>query len=302
MQKNSLKKKSASGKVKHKKMALGKGLGALIPGLEKEEEAKPDFFYCDIDMIRPNRFQPRATFSEDDLQELADSIKTQGVLQPLLVRQDDAGYELIAGERRLRASKRAGLTQVPVVVKRVTDDKLLEMSLVENIQRENLNPIEEAEAYHRLISQLDLTQDQASARVGKSRSAVANFLRLRQLPDQIKANITDGTLSMGHARALLGAETAAQQLAAWRAVISKKLSVRETENLVRRLKSQKKTPKVSLNRSEQIYLTSLAEDLSRHLGTKTLIKKDGQKGKVEIEFYSNDDLERLIERLKQVKK
>jgi len=302
MQKNSLKKKNASGKAKHKKIALGKGLGALIPGIEKEEEAKQDFFYCDIDLICPNRFQPRATFSKEDLQELADSIKTQGVLQPLLVRPDDAGYELIAGERRLRASKRAGLTQVPVVIKRVTDDKLLEMSLVENIQRENLNPIEEAEAYHRLISQLDLTQDQASARVGKSRSAVANFLRLRQLPDQIKASITDGTLSMGHARALLGAETAAQQLAAWRAVISKKLSVRETENLVRRLKSQKKTPKVSLNRSEQIYLTSLAEDLSRHLGTKTLIKKDGQKGKVEIEFYSNDDLEHLIDRLKQVKK
>jgi ParB family chromosome partitioning protein len=302
MQKNSLKKRSASGKVKHKKIALGKGLGALIPGIEKEEEAKQDFFYCDIDLIRPNRFQPRATFSEEDLQELADSIKTQGVLQPLLVRPDDAGYELIAGERRLRASKRTGLTQVPVVIKRVTDDKLLEMSLVENIQRENLNPIEEAEAYHRLISQLDLTQDQASARVGKSRSAVANFLRLRQLPDQIKASITEGKLSMGHARALLGAETAAQQLAAWRTVISKKLSVRETENLVRRLKSQKKTPKVSLNRSEQIYLTSLAEDLSRHLGTKTLIKKDGQKGKVEIEFYSNDDLEHLIDRLKQTKR
>ncbi len=302
MQKNSLKKKTASGKVKRKKMALGKGLGALIPGIEKEDEAKQDFFYCDIDLIRPNRFQPRATFSEEDLQELADSIKTQGVLQPLLVRKDDAGYELIAGERRLRASKRAGLTQVPVVIKRVTDDKLLEMSLVENIQREDLNPIEEAEAYHHLITQLDLTQDQASARVGKSRSAVANFLRLRQLPDQIKASITDGTLSMGHARALLGAETPAQQLAAWRAVVSKKLSVRETENLVRRLKSEKKQPTVSINRSEQIHLTSLAEDLSRHLGTKILIKKNGQKGKVEIEFYSNDDLERLIDRLKQVKK
>jgi ParB family chromosome partitioning protein len=302
MQKNSLKKKSASGNVKRKKMALGKGLGALIPGIEKEEEAKQDFFYCDIDLIRPNRFQPRTTFSEEDLQELADSIKTQGVLQPLLVRKDDAGYELIAGERRLRASKRTGLTQVPVVIKRVTDDKLLEMSLVENIQRENLNPIEEAEAYHRLITQLDLTQDQASARVGKSRSAVANFLRLRQLPDQIKTSITDGTLSMGHARALLGSETPAQQLAAWRAVVTKKLSVRETENLVRRLKSEKKKPKVSINQSEQIHLTSLAEDLSRHLGTKILIKKDGQKGKVEIEFYSNDDLERLIDRLKQVTK
>jgi ParB family chromosome partitioning protein len=302
MQKNSLKKKTASGKVKHKKMALGKGLDALIPGIEKEEDAKRDFFYCDIDLIRPNRFQPREAFSEEDLQELADSIKAQGVLQPLLVRKDDAGYELIAGERRLRASKRTGLTQVPVVIKRVTDDKLLEMSLVENIQRENLNPIEEAEAYHRLITQLNLTQDQASARVGKSRSAVANFLRLRQLPDQIKDSITDGTLSMGHARALLGAETSAQQVAAWRAVVARKLSVRETENLVRRLKSEKKKPRVSINRSEQLHLTSLAEDLSRHLGTKTLIKKNGQKGKVEIEFYSNDDLERLIERLKQTKK
>ena len=302
MQKNSLKKKTASGKVKRKKMALGKGLDALIPGIEKEEEAKREFFYCDIDLIRPNRFQPREAFSEEDLQELADSIKTQGVLQPLLVRKDDAGYELIAGERRLRASKRTGLTQVPVVIKRVTDDKLLEMSLVENIQRENLNPIEEAEAYHRLITQLNLTQDQASARVGKSRSAVANFLRLRQLPDQIKDSITDGTLSMGHARALLGAETSAQQVAAWRAVVARKLSVRETENLVRRLKSEKKKPRVSISRSEQLHLTSLAEDLSRHLGTKTLIKKDGQKGKVEIEFYSNDDLERLIERLKQTKK
>jgi ParB family chromosome partitioning protein len=302
MQKNSLKKKTASGKVKHKKMALGKGLDALIPGIEKEEDAKRDFFYCDIDLIRPNRFQPREAFSEEDLQELADSIKAQGVLQPLLVRKDDAGYELIAGERRLRASKRTGLTQVPVVIKRVTDDKLLEMSLVENIQRENLNPIEEAEAYHRLITQLNLTQDQASARVGKSRSAVANFLRLRQLPDQIKDSITDGTLSMGHARALLGAETSAQQVAAWRAVVARKLSVRETENLVRRLKSEKKKPRVSISRSEQLHLTSLAEDLSRHLGTKTLIKKNGQKGKVEIEFYSNDDLERLIERLKQTKK
>ena len=301
MQKNSLKKMTASGKVKRKKMALGKGLDALIPGIEKEEDAKREFFYCDIDLIRPNRFQPREAFSEDDLQELADSIKTQGVLQPLLVRKDDAGYELIAGERRLRASKRTGLTQVPVVIKRVTDDKLLEMSLVENIQRENLNPIEEAEAYHRLITQLNLTQDQASARVGKSRSAVANFLRLRQLPDQIKDSITDGTLSMGHARALLGAETSAQQVAAWRAVVARKLSVRETENLVRRLKSEKKKPRVSISLSEQLHLTSIAEDLSRHLGTKTLIKKDGKKGKVEIEFYGNDDLERLVERLKQTR-
>jgi ParB family chromosome partitioning protein len=297
MQKNKLK---SSSKTKRKKMALGRGLGALIPDIEKAEAAKmQDYFYCDIDLIRPNRFQPRANFSEADLQELSDSIKTQGILQPLLVRKDEAGYELIAGERRWRASKKAGLTQVPVIVKRVTDEKLLEMSLVENIQRENLNPIEEAEAYHRLISQLNLTQDQASARVGKSRSAVANFLRLRQLPEQIKNSITEGMLSMGHARALLGTENSAQQITAWRAVVSKKLSVRETENLVRRLKSEKKKPKVTRDRSEQIYLTSLAEDLSRHLGTKILILKDGQKGKVQIEFYGNDDLERLIDLLKQ---
>ena len=300
MQKSNLTKNSGSSEVKRKKMALGKGLGALIPGLEKEEaEKKQDYFYCDIDLIRPNRFQPRTAFSEDDLQELTESIKNQGVLQPLLVRHDEAGYELIAGERRLRAAKRAGLTQVPVVIKRVSDGKLLEMSLVENIQRENLNPIEEAEAYQRLITQLNLTQDQAAARVGKSRSAVANFLRLRQLPDQIKASIMDGTLSMGHARALLGAESSAQQLGAWRAVVTKEMSVRETEKLVRRMKAAKKKPRVAGDRSEQIYLSGLAEDLSRHFGTKILIKKNCQKGKVEIEFYSNDDLERLINRLKK---
>ena len=299
MQKNKKTKNAGSVSVKRKKMALGKGLGALIPDIETEQENKKDYFYCDTHLIRPNRFQPRRRFTDEDLAELAESIKTQGILQPLLVRQDETGYELITGERRLRAAKRAGLTQVPVLIKRVNDDKLLEMAIVENIQREDLNPIEEAEAYHRLITQLKLTQDQASARVGKSRSAVANFLRLRQLPDQIKAGITDGTLSMGHARALLGAETSTQQLAAWRSVVSKKLSVRETEALIRRLKAEKKKPRVSENRSEQIHLSRLAEDLSRHFGTKIMIKKHGQKGKVEIEFYNNDDLDRLIHRLRQ---
>ncbi len=281
-----------------RKMALGKGLGALIPEIAPDKEEQKDYFFCDIDLIRPNRFQPRLNFAEEDLQELTDSIRTQGILQPLLVRKDEGGYELIAGERRLRAAKRARLTQVPVVIKRVKDDKLLELAIVENIQRENLNPIEEAEAYHQLITQLNLTQDQASARVGKSRSTVANLLRLRQLPDQIKDSIKDGSLSMGHARAILGAEESPRQLAAWRAVVAKGLSVRQTEALVRRLKSEKKKPQVSRNRTEEIYLSGLAEDLSRHFGTKITIKKDGQKGKVEIEFYSNDDLDRLIRRLK----
>ena len=299
MQKNKKTKNAGPVSVKRKKMALGKGLGALIPDIETEQENKKEYFYCDTDLIRPNRFQPRRRFTDEDLAELAESIKSQGILQPLLVRQDEAGYELITGERRLRAAKRAGLTQVPVLIKRVNNDKLLEMAIVENIQREDLNPIEEAEAYHRLITQLKLTQDQASARVGKSRSAVANFLRLRQLPDQIKAGITDGTLSMGHARALLGAETSTQQLAAWRSVVSKKLSVRETEALIKRLKAEKKKPRAPENRSEQIHLSRLAEDLSRHFGTKIMIKKHGQKGKVEIEFYNNDDLDRLIHRLRQ---
>ena len=299
MQKNKKPTTAGSVSVKRKKMALGKGLGALIPDIETEQENKKDYFYCDTHLIRPNRFQPRRRFADEDLAELSESIKTQGILQPLLVRQNEAGYELITGERRLRAAKRAGLTQVPVLIKRVNDDKLLEMAIVENIQRQDLTPIEEAEAYHRLISQLKLTQDQASARVGKSRSAVANFLRLRQLPDQIKAHISDGTLSMGHARALLGAETSAQQLAAWRSVVSKKLSVRETEALIKRLKAEKSKPRVSENRSEQIHLSGLAEDLSRHFGTKIMIKKHGRKGKVEIEFYSNDDLDRLIQRLRQ---
>ena len=282
-------------------MALGKGLSALIPEAESDGKESKDYFLCDIDLIRPNRFQPRLNFSEQDLQELTDSITAQGILQPLLVRKDADGYELIAGERRLRAAKRARLSQVPVVLKRVDDEKMLEMAIVENIQRENLNPIEEAEAYHQLITRLNLTQDQASARVGKSRSAVANFLRLRQLPDQIKDSITDGSLSMGHARAILGAETASQQLAAWRAVIGKGLSVRQTETLIRRLKSEKKTPRVSRNRTEEIYLSGLAEELSRQFGTKIMIRKTGQKGKIEIEFYSNDDLDQLINRLKKAR-
>ena len=301
MQRSKLTKTVGAKAGKRKKMALGKGLGALIPEVTPDKKESKDYFLCDIDLIRPNRFQPRLNFPEQDLQELTDSIKAKGILQPLLVRKDADGYELIAGERRLRAAKRARLDQVPVVLKRVDDDKMLEIAIVENIQREDLNPIEEAEAYHRLITQLNLTQDQASARVGKSRSAVANFLRLRQLPEQIKDSITDGSLSMGHARAILGAEATAQQLVAWRAVVGKGLSVRQTETLVRRLKSEKKKSRVSRNRTEEIYLSGLAEELSRQYGTKIMIKKMGQKGKVEIEFYSNDDLDQLISRLKKAK-
>ena len=289
-----------SGSKKTKKIALGRGLDALIPGIDPVEDRSKEYFQCDIELIRPNRFQPRLRFSDDELEELSRSIKEHGIIQPLLVREDDNGYELATGERRLRAAKNAGLSHVPVVVKSITDSDLLEMSIVENIQREDLNPMEEAEAYNMLITEFNLTQDQVAVRVGKSRSAVANFLRLRQLPEQIKISIIDGVLSMGHARALLGAQTSAQQNAAWRSIISKGLSVRETENLIKRLKSEKIKPKESSPSSEQKYLLSLAEDLSRHFGTQVQIKRRGQTGTVEIKFYSNDDLDRLLSLLKQI--
>ncbi len=298
MPKERIKDKPSTGTVRRKKMALGKGLAALIPDLDAAQDKPADYFYCDIDLIRPNRFQPRKRFAQDELQELSNSIREQGILQPLLIRKDDDGYELIAGERRLRAARLAQLSQVPVIVKKISDAKLLEMSIVENIQRENFNPIEESEAYHLLIAEFNLTQDQAANRVGKSRSAVANFLRLRQLPDPIKDSISDGSLSMGHARALLGVDTSAQQLTAWRMVVSKRLSVRQTEELIRRLKSEKKRPKVAKKTSEDRYFADLSETLSRHFGTKVAIRRNGQRGKVEIDFYSNDDLDRLIGLLK----
>ena len=287
---------------KRKKMALGKGLDALIPdvGLMDDPEkstGSQSYFQCQIELIQPNRYQPRTHFAPDELSELSDSIRTQGIIQPLLVRKQDVGYELVAGERRLRAAKLAGLTKVPVVVKEISDAEMLELSIVENIQRENLNPMEEAEAYHRLITEFGLTQEQASGRVGKSRSAVANFLRLRQLPDPIKESINIGQLSMGHARALLGAETAAQQNVAWRAIIKKTLSVRQTEDLIKRLRNSAMAVERKKSTSEDRHLASVADNLSRRFGTKVQIKRRGKKGKLEIEFYSNDDLDRLIELL-----
>ena len=282
---------------KGKKLALGKGLGALIPDVEPGKE-RQDYFQCNISLIHPNRYQPRRNFAAEELNELAQSIKEQGVIQPVLVRKDDTGYELIAGERRLRAAKLAGFEKIPAIVKDVSDIELLEMSIVENIQREALNPIEEAEAYQRLISEFNLTQEKTAERVGKSRPAVANFLRLLQLPDDIKGSIIGGTLSMGHARALLGIETSAQLNAAYRTIVSKGLSVRETEALIKNLKSKKNKPSKSSKGSEQRYFIDIADDLARYFGTKVQIIRHAQKGKVEIEFYSDEDLDRLLGLLK----
>ncbi len=280
--------------------ALGRGLDSLIPQMHGSEEQDPSpYFFCDITEIRPNRYQPRIQFSKDELQELSDSIRTQGIIQPLLVRKDGAGYELIAGERRLRASKIAGLQQVPVVIKDITDREMLELSIIENIQRENLNPLEEAEAYHRLITEFDITQEEAANRVGKSRSAVTNILRLRQLPEPVKAAMMDKLLSMGHARALLGAQSTAVQNAAMRAVLANSLSVRQTEALIKRLNADKKPSRHPKPGTDQIYFKDLEESLSRHFGTRVQIKRKGKKGKLEIDFYSDEDLDRLLMLLNQ---
>lgn len=298
-----MKKSSKKPVSKRKKMALGRGLDSLIPDMDGFEasgtkSAPKAYFLCDTEIITPNRYQPRRSFKEEELEELVDSIRSQGVIQPLIVRKAQMGYELVAGERRLRAAKRAGLDQVPVVVKDISDTEMLEMSIVENIQRENLNPVEEADAYHRLITEFGLTQEKAAERVGKSRSAVANFLRIRQLPDDIKKSILNDQLTMGHARALLGFESASQQTAAWRIVVSKKLSVRETEALIKRLK---KTPEEIEKRrpdtEETRQLRHLSESLSRHFGTKVQIKRRGKRGRLEIEFYNDDDLNRLLDLL-----
>jgi len=284
---------------KRKKMALGRGLGALIPNTESPPRAQPqkEYINCDIKQIHPNRYQPRRRFAEDELAELSQSIQEQGIIQPLVVRQNTDGYELVAGERRLRAAKMAGLTTVPVVIRDLSNAKLLEMSIVENIQREDLNPMEESEAYYRLMAEFDLTQELVAERVGKSRSAIANYLRLKQLPEQIQETISNNTLSLGHAKVLLGADTPEHQMEAWQQIISKKLSVRETEQLINRLKEEKKDNIPSEPGSDEIYFSDIAEKLSRHYGTKVQIKRRGNKGKVEIEFYNDDDLNRLLELL-----
>ncbi|MEE9402021.1 MAG: ParB/RepB/Spo0J family partition protein [Desulfobacteria bacterium] len=282
-----------------KKQVLGRGLDALIPDMEASELEPEPFFYCDIDSIRPNPYQPRRRFSDQDLKGLSSSIKEKGIIQPLVVRAVSTGYELIVGERRWRAARLAGVKRVPVVVKNVSGAEMVETALVENIQREDLNPLEKADAYYRLIKEFGLTQREVAKRVGQERSTVANFLRLRNLPKLIKADIINNTLSMGHARALLGAETPAQQKEAWHRIVSGNLSVRAAEALVKKLKGRKlRTTRAKARTSEDVYIESLADDLSRYFGTQVRIVRRGDRGKVEIEFHSNKDLERLIARLK----
>ena len=291
----------ATGKKK-RRTGLGKGLDALFPeiGVEDDHPGPGGYIDCDIQRIRPNPYQPRREFPEEEMAELTASVKVHGILQPLLVRKTGNDvYEIVAGERRLRAAKLAGLGSVPVVVRSVRDKEMLEFSIIENIQRENLNAMEEAEAYQRLLSEFGLTQETVSERVGKSRSAVANFLRLNRLTDETKSALRSDTISMGHARALLGADSPVIQRKALEAIISGRLSVRETEKMVKRLNDRAKYPFEPLPASpDDIHYTGLQEDLGRFFGTKVKIMRRGKKGKLEIEFYGDDDLDRILSLLK----
>ena len=291
--------KGALGATQRKKAALGRGLASLIPDIDSIDNSHSEFFRCEVGRITPNPFQPRKHFSEKELRELSDSIRENGVLQPLLVRKKGADYELIAGERRLRASQMAGLTHVPAILKEISDTELLELSIIENIQRENLNPIEESRAYQRLMEEFDFTQEKVAERVGKSRPAVANFLRLLQLPETIQQSIQEGVIAMGHARALLAVEDPAAQEQAWKRVVEEKLSVRETEKLVKALKAGTEKPAEEKPKpaAPDPRLKDYADTLSKRFSAPVAIRQKGKKGKVEIAFASEEELGRLMELL-----
>ncbi len=289
----------------NKNRGLGKGLGALIPELEEENLDAQQV--VNIDLIVPNPYQPRKEFSDEKLNELAESIRIHGVIQPLLVREYQSKYQLIAGERRLRASKLVGLTEVPIVIREMTDQIMMEVALVENLQREDLNPIEEAEAYRRLMDEFKLTQDEIAKRVGRSRPAIANTLRLLNLPSVVQSDLAKGTLTMGHARPLLSLKTAEEQIQVWQTIQTDQLSVRQTEELIRTIidptnvsrETKKPNQKSDTKTSRDPNLTEIEDELQLSLGTKVLIKPSGVGGKIEINYYSNEDFERLYERLIQ---
>lgn len=284
---------------------LGKGLGALIPGTDITEEKKVEQSETtlDINKVEPNRKQPRKQFNEDSLIELSENIKQYGIIQPLLVKERDGYYEIIAGERRWRAAKMAGLDKVPVIVKDISEREIVEISLIENIQREDLNPIEEAQAYKRLLEEFDLKQDEVAERVNKSRTAVTNSLRLLKLDERVQQMLIEDLISNGHARAILGLADKEKQYEFAQQVLDKKLSVRDVEKEIKKIQQESKEKESS--KKEPVIDTRLAailaeqeEKLKRILGTKVMISaKDSQKGKIEIEYYSADDLDVLIGKL-----
>jgi ParB family chromosome partitioning protein len=281
-----------------KRPALGKGLSALIPDAPEPKSGPTE---VDVDLIAPNEHQPRHRLDDARLDELTQSIRSNGVIQPIVVRKVDGGYRIIAGERRWRAAQRAGLLRVPVVVKELASDsdaRMLEMALVENIQREDLNPIDEAGAYEKLSTDFHMTQEEIAAAVGKDRSSVANHLRLLRLPQEVRAEVAGGRLSMGHARALLVVPDEAGQRQVAREVIAQNLSVRETEALVKRLE---RGPQAGGDRAGKaaadVHVRAAEDRLKLALGTRVRIIRRGRGGKIEIDFTSEDELQRLYEAL-----
>ncbi len=282
---------------------LGKGLDSLIPDTigetknkKEEKEKKSSETMVKVTMIEPNRDQPRKNFDEDALMELADSIKQFGLLQPILVQNKDTHYEIIAGERRWRAAKLAGLKEIPVIIKNLTDQELVEISLIENIQREDLNPIEEAQAYKRLISEFHLKQDEVAERVAKSRTAVTNSMRLLKLCDEVQQMLVNEMLTTGHARALLAIEDPEEQYSVAQKVFDEKMSVRDVEKLVKNLHKPEKAQKKEENKSLEIIYQKIEDRLKETLGRKVSISpKQNGSGKIEIEFYDHEDLDRLLE-------
>ena len=269
---------------------LGKGLDAFFPDIDEKSEVIEEI---SIEECRPNPYQPRKTFHADAIEELKDSILEYGIIQPLLVRKSLKGYEIIVGERRYRAAKEAGFSTVPVVIKDLTDHKMMELALLENLQREDLTPIEEAHAYANLITELGITQEELSKRLGKSRSHIANMVRLLSLPDQIVAYINNGELSMGHGRALLGLKDKEHIISVVTRVRKEKLNVRQIEALIQQLNA--KPTKKEKEPEKDIFLQERESVLRDRFGTSVNIQRGKRKGKIEIEFYSDDDLERIIE-------
>lgn len=290
---------------------LGKGLDALIPSgineksektekQKKTEEKSGGETIVNITKVEPNREQPRKNFDEDALEELAESIKQFGLLQPILVQDRKTYYEIIAGERRWRAAKKAGLKEVPVIIKNLTEQEIVEISLIENIQRENLNPIEEAQAYKRLLTEFNLKQDEVAERVAKSRTAVTNSMRLLKLCDDVQQMVIEGMISTGHARALISIEDPELQYSIAQQIFDEKLSVRDVEKLVKNLNKPAKvsSKKEAIDKSLEAVYQDIEENLKQKLSTKVSITSKGNgAGKLEIEFYSHDDLERLMDLL-----
>lgn len=288
------------------KRGLGKGLDTMIPPVknekksEKGDPAKGPETLVNITKVEPNREQPRKNFDEDALLELSESIKQYGLLQPILVQDRKDYYEIIAGERRWRAAKLAGLKQVPVIIKNLTDQEIVEISLIENIQRENLNPIEEAQAYKRLLNEFHLKQDEVAERVSKSRTAVTNSMRLLKLSDDVQRMVIDEMITTGHARALLGVEDPAEQYNLAQRILDEKLSVREVEKIVKNMGKPVKPKKEKVvDKSMQVIYDDISEKLKTQLGTKVnIVPKEDGSGKIEIEFYSHDELDRILDLMK----